>query len=122
MQLPPCVVISPVRDFCKPIHAVQSNSPLSNYWLGNGERLRHGARSFPRRRAVHRAALCFAERGEAAIGRLRLSAKSRESRRDSSETRQSIVKMQVKRLRIIAHHRRSTEFCKGLVTTQDEDD
>ena len=33
--------------------------------------------------------LCKAERGEAAIRRLRLSVASRESRRDSSETRQS---------------------------------
>ena len=108
-----------------------------------------GGPSFPRRRAVY---------GTRMIRRLRISAESRESRRDSSETRQStgwcgcfvlfhpllpvsgtgtgfdsspikrplqnlpsfprrresIVKMQLERLRIIAHYRCSTEFCKGL--------
>ena len=48
--------------------------------------------SFPPTRAVYRAELCKAERGEAAIRRLRLWAESSDAQRASSKTRQSIGK------------------------------
>ena len=32
------VAFAPTETFAKPIHAVLSNSPLSNYWLRNGEK------------------------------------------------------------------------------------
>ena len=41
-----------IETFSKPIQAVQSNSPLSNYRPCNGERLRHDANSFPRSQPV----------------------------------------------------------------------
>ena len=83
-----------MKDFAKPIHVV-----LSNYGYDTAQ-----ARS--------RVVGPFI--GTRTIGRLRLSAKSRESRRDSSETRQSTVKTQLERLRIMAYYRCFTEFCKGL--------
>ena len=49
------VAFAPTETFAKPIHAVLSNSPLSNYWgYAMVKRLRHGARSFPRRQDIHR--------------------------------------------------------------------